>query len=173
MDLLAAPQPRHTDADDLIEPAIRQVETWIRAVKGYEDRSDRAAMKQLGDLVRDESGVAFVMNYIDQVARPDSSAVAADQLQKLVERGARAFLSPIDRLLLRAGARVAPLAPAIVMRLAGLRMRSIVGPLVAPAQRKKLEAHLDGQVESGYQSNVNLLGEAVLGEREADRRLHG
>ena len=142
MDLLAAPQPRHTDADDLIEPAIRQVETWIRAAKGYEDRSDRAAMKQLGDLVRDESGVAFVMNYIDQVARPDSSAVAADQLQKLVERGAPAFLSPIDRLLLRAGARVAPLAPAIVMRLAGLRMRSICLLYTSPSPRDKRQSRM-------------------------------
>ncbi len=160
------------DADALVEPAIRQVETWIQAAKGFEDRGDRAAMKQLGDLVRDESGVGFVMNYIDQVARPDSPKVAAGQLQKLVERGASpSFLSSIDQLLLRVGARIAPLAPGIVMALAGLRMRGIVGPLVAPAKREKLQAHLDGQVDSGYQSNVNLLGEAVLGEREANGRL--
>ena len=160
------------DGDDLVEAAIHQVEAWIRASRELEGRADRAAMQQLSELVRDESGLGFVMNYIDQVARPHSPSVAADQLQKLVGRDDEpTFLSLIDRLMLRVGARVAPLAPSVVMKLAGLRMRSIVGPLVAPAERAKLQAHLDGQVESGYQSNVNLLGEAVLGEREARRRL--
>ena len=163
---------RLNDSDELVEPAIRQVETWLRTSRNDESKSDRKAMEQLSDLVRDDDGVGFVMNYIDQVARPDSASVAAEQLQKLVGRGASpAFLSSIDRLMLRVGAKVAPLAPAVVMKLAGLRMRGIVGPLVAPAERKKLQTHLDDQVESGYQSNVNLLGEAVLGEREANRRL--
>jgi len=164
--------PEHNDADHLVEAAVAQVEQWIEVSKALEGRGDREAMQQLSELVRDDDGVRFVMNYIDQVARPDSPAVAADQLQKLVARGSSpGFLSSIDRLLLRVGARVAPLAPAVVMRLAGLRMRGIVGPLVAPADRAKLERHLDAQVDSGYQSNVNLLGEAVLGEREANNRL--
>ena len=160
------------DADDLVEAAIQQVEEWIRSSRNLEDRADRAAMQQLSELVRDDAGVGFVMNYIDQVARPDSASVAADQLQKLVMREeSPAFLSPLDRLMLRVGAKVAPLAPAVVMKLAGLRMRGIVGPLVAPAERKKLQTHLDDQVDAGYLSNVNLLGEAVLGEREANLRL--
>ncbi len=166
------PADEPTNGDELTEAAIIQVEEWLRASRTLEDRKDRAAMEQLSTLVRDPDGVEFVMSYIDQVARPDSAVVGAEQLAKLVAAGtAPGFLSRLDRLMLSVGARVAPLAPALVMKLAAMRMRGIVGPLVAPAEQNALQAHLDGHVATGYQSNVNLLGEAVLGEREANRRL--
>ncbi|MGH1504267.1 MAG: bifunctional proline dehydrogenase/L-glutamate gamma-semialdehyde dehydrogenase, partial [Acidimicrobiales bacterium] len=49
-------------------------------------------------------------------------------------------------------------------------MRAIVGRLVAPADPVRLARHLDEQRRDGWASNVNLLGEAVLGDAEADRR---
>ncbi|MEM9035559.1 MAG: bifunctional proline dehydrogenase/L-glutamate gamma-semialdehyde dehydrogenase [Actinomycetota bacterium] len=163
---------RRADGDALVEPAIELVETWLARAAELETADDRESMERLGELVRDDDGVDFVMRFVDQVARPDDARVAARQLHSLVSgRAAPAFLSPIDRLLLRIGARVAPLAPRIVMALAARRMRAIVGHLVAPADRSALARHLERQRTGGYQANVNLLGEAVLGEREADRRL--
>lgn len=161
-----------TDGDELVEPAIELVEQWLRQARELETATDRRTMDRLGDLVGDDDGVGFVMRFVDQVARPDDARVAARQLRDLVaRRGAPQFLSPVDRLLLAVGARVAPLAPRPVMYLAARRMRAIVGHLVAPADRPALARHLDRQRCGGYQANVNLLGEAVLGEGEADRRL--
>jgi RHH-type proline utilization regulon transcriptional repressor/proline dehydrogenase/delta 1-pyrroline-5-carboxylate dehydrogenase len=160
------------DADRLVDPAIELVKKWLLAAEQLEDAGDRASMQRLGDLVRDDGGVGFVMQFVDRVARPDEASVAAVQLGKLVAgQNAPAFLSTIDRLLLRIGAKVAPLAPRIVMALAGRRMRSIVGHLVAPGESDRLARHLGSQRTDGFACNVNLLGEAVLGEREADRRL--
>lgn len=129
-------------------------------------------MNRLHDLIVDDDGVAFVMQFVDRVARPDSDRVAAAQLRSLVRAGSLPhFLSPIDKLLLRAGSQIAPLLPALVMPLARKRMRAIVGHLVAPADPEALGRHLQAQTEQGYALNVNLLGEAVLGEREAESRL--
>lgn len=161
-----------TDSDALAEPAIALVEKWLAQAPSLESKQDSSSMQQLGELVADDDGVAFVMQFVDQVARPDDSSVAAAQLKALVSGGrSPSFLGPIDKLMLNVGARVAPLAPTIVMKLAALRMRAIVGHLVAPADRNDLKKHLEGQQSGGYQSNVNLLGEAVLGEREAAARL--
>ncbi|MDE0802318.1 MAG: bifunctional proline dehydrogenase/L-glutamate gamma-semialdehyde dehydrogenase [Acidimicrobiales bacterium] len=110
---------------------------------------------------------------MDRVIRPDDPSVAADQLASLVLGGTPlpSFLDGFDRALLRVGARLAPLLPRLVMPLARRRMRQMVGHLVVDAEPAALETHLGARRDDGFALNVNLLGEAVLGEREADRRL--
>ena len=160
------------DGDQLVEPAIALVKEWLGRAEALETDADRQTMDQLRELVTDDDGVAFVMQFVDRVARPDSNRTAARQLRSLVRSGSLPdFLSPVDRVLLRAGAGLAPLAPWLVMPLAARRMRAIVGHLVAPAEHEALAEHLHHQRQGGYAVNVNLLGEAVLGEREANRRL--
>ena len=158
--------------DELADPAIELVRSWLQRADELETRSDRKTMDQLEGIVSDPDGVAFVMKFVDRVIRPDDDLVAAMQLASVVGTSALpGFLSPVDKALLRAGAVVGPHLPSIVMPLARRRMRSIVGHLVAPAEHAKLEAHLAKKRGDGYALNVNLLGEAVLGEREAQRRL--
>ena len=129
-------------------------------------------MERLEGVTGDPDGVAFVMQFVDRVMRPDSEIVAAHQLEALVDAGPLpGFLSAPDRLLLRSGGRFASLLPHLVIISARRRMRSIVGHLVAPADPRGLAAHLADRRREGYLLNVNLLGEAVLGEREATRRL--
>jgi len=159
-------------AEDFVDQAITQVATWLKRAEELETRTDRNTMAQLRDLVLDDDGVNFVMQFVDRIARPENNAVAADQLRLLVESAPLpSFLSTIDRTLLSIGARLALKLPAIVMPLARLRMRSIVGHLVAPADQQALGKHLSSQRSDGYEVNVNLLGEAVLGEQEAESRL--
>ena len=158
-------------ADALVGPAIELVRSWIVRAAELETSQDRATMSQLRELINDDAGVKFVMQFIDRVARPDNNQVAAYQLQSIVRSGQLPeFLSGIDRLLLRVGAQLAPRLPAIAIPLARRRMRSIVGHLVASAEPDKLAAHLARQSANGYKLNVNLLGEAVLGEGEAESR---
>ncbi len=160
--------------EDLVEPAIKLVAHWLERYGELETRQDRRAMERLFELIQDDDGVDFVMKFIDRVTRPDDVTVAARQLATLVSSAQLpTFLSPVDRALLRAGAVVAPRLPKVVIPLALWRMRSIVGHLVAPADHKSLRKHMETQRAAGYQSNVNLLGEAVLGEREAQARLDG
>lgn len=172
---MASPQTTHSrnnDADDLVERAISQVERWLQRAATLETREDRASMDQLGRLVQTSDDLRFVMQFVDRVARPDSAAVSARQMNELLtETGTPRFLGALDRWMLTVGARVARFAPRLVMTLAGRRMRSIVGKLVAPAEHDSLRSHLVRQTAAGYQTNVNLLGEAVLGEGEANRRL--
>ncbi|WP_436792603.1 bifunctional proline dehydrogenase/L-glutamate gamma-semialdehyde dehydrogenase [Actinospongicola halichondriae] len=134
---------------------------------------EREATERLHDLIDDPDGVAFTMQFVDRVIRPDDHRVAADQLASLVldEAPLPTFLGRVDRLLLTAGARLAPLLPRVVMPLARRRMRQMVGHLVVDAEAKALETHLGARRADGFSLNVNLLGEAVLGEREAERRL--
>ncbi len=157
---------------DIAEPTIKLVKQWLERAQELETSADRATMDQLEGVVADPDGLQFVMAFVDRVIRPDSNQVAASQLASIVSSGSLpAFLSAIDKILLQAGSRLAPKLPALVMPIARRRLRSIVGHLVAPADPSGLRKHLTAQKQHGYALNVNLLGEAVLGEREAERRL--
>lgn len=163
--------PAPGDPLAVVHPAIELVGRWLADAAAHESRRSQRTMRRLEGVVVDPDGLAFVMAFIDRVARPDDDRVAATQLRAVVEGSTLpGFLSPIDRLLLRAGARLGPLLPQLVMPLARLRMRAIVGHLVAPADAVRLADHVGRQRADGWASNVNLLGEAVLGDEEAARR---
>jgi len=159
------------DAVAAIEPAIALVERWLDDATTRETRRSRATMSRLEGVVTDPIGLGFVMDFIDRVARPDDSRVAARQLRAVVDDGPLPrFLSSFDRLLLRAGSRLGIVVPWLVIPLARRRMRSLVGHLIAPADADELGKHLNEHRTEGWASNVNLLGEAVLGDDEASRR---
>jgi len=160
-------------ADVAADEAVALVERWLARAADAETRDDRRTARRLHRLVDDPAGVAFTMQFVDRVIRPDHDAVGAAQLHQLAGRGAPLprFLSPADRALLRAGAELAPRLPHVVMPLARRRMRQIVGHLVVDAHGRAMSRHLRRRRAEGFALNVNLLGEAVLGEREAARRL--
>ncbi len=158
--------------DALTEQAVALVARWLVAARDRETRFDRRQASQLDGVVSDPDGVRFAMRFVDRVIRPEDNRVAAEQLVSLVEDGPMPpFLSPVDRVLLRAGAGLAPVMPDVVMPLAIRRMRQIVGHLVVDADPKPMARHLERRSDEGFRLNVNQLGEAVLGDGEADRRL--
>ncbi|NNF52946.1 MAG: bifunctional proline dehydrogenase/L-glutamate gamma-semialdehyde dehydrogenase [Acidimicrobiales bacterium] len=155
------------------EAAIDLVKSWLREADAVTTRTERTTNDRLRGLLDDPDGTAFAMRFVDRVIRPESNGVAAAQLSSLVKRHALPrFLSPIDKLLLQAGARLAPVLPGIVMPLAQQRMRQLVGHLVVDARPQPMAKHLKNRSDEGFTLNVNLLGEAVLGHGEADRRLN-
>jgi len=161
-----------TDADALVDPAVELVREWVERSAASQSRAEARMGAQLHGVVADADGVAFAMRFVDRVIRPEDNRIAASQMRQLVRRrGLPGFLGPIDKLLLRMGAALAPVIPSLVMPLARARMRSLVGHLVVDADEKGMASHLDRRREEGFRLNVNLLGEAVLGNDEADRRL--
>jgi RHH-type transcriptional regulator, proline utilization regulon repressor / proline dehydrogenase / delta 1-pyrroline-5-carboxylate dehydrogenase len=161
------------DGTALVDRAVELAAAWrdraAQAATG--DRRERAA-DRLSALLEDPAGFEVATGFLDRVTRTDDDRVAASLLADLV-RGARAprFLSTIDRLLLVVGGRAAPAAPTLAMPLARARLRQLVGHLVVDADDAALSRRLAEAARSGQRLNLNLLGEAVLGEREAIRRL--
>lgn len=174
IDSTPAPNPRDPGRDRVAEigdTAVDQVRRWMLQARATETEVERKTADRLAGVVTDEAGVAFAMRFVDRVLRPEDNRVAAAQLVGLVEdRPLPGFLSTIDKTLLRAGAKLAPILPGVVMPLAAKRMRGLVGHLVVDADPKAMASHFAGRSGEGFRLNVNLLGEAVLGDAEADRR---
>ena len=156
---------QHVPVEQVLDPAIARAQEWLAATS---DTDGTSATERLADLVRDPAGVTFTMDFVDRVARPEDNATAAEALRKLDTPPD--FLGRFNQAALQLGGIVGPRLPQIVMPVARARMRQMVGHLVLDADGKALEKLLDRAAEDGVQLNLNLLGEAVLGDEEAARR---
>jgi RHH-type proline utilization regulon transcriptional repressor/proline dehydrogenase/delta 1-pyrroline-5-carboxylate dehydrogenase len=161
-----------TSPTSLTVAALDLAEQWIAATAAGETASERRTTGRLAALVSDPAGLELAVRFIDRVARPEDARVAARELAALTSyaAAARGFLGPVDRTLLALGAPLAPVLPQVVVPAARTRLRQIVGHLVADAG-EGLALHIARAAADGFRLNLNLLGEAVLGETEAARRL--
>jgi RHH-type transcriptional regulator, proline utilization regulon repressor / proline dehydrogenase / delta 1-pyrroline-5-carboxylate dehydrogenase len=158
--------------DALAARAVTLAGTWLTTARRRETASERRRGRLVHRLLASDDGLRFAMAFTDRVLRAPTAGVAAAELHDLVERaGSPRFLGPVDRMLLRAGAGLAPRLPRLVVPLARRRLRSLIGDLVLPAGDPELRRHIARRREAGLQLNLNRLGEAVLGEAESQRRL--
>ncbi|WP_062293174.1 bifunctional proline dehydrogenase/L-glutamate gamma-semialdehyde dehydrogenase [Demequina phytophila] len=157
-----APQRTHT-ADD----TVAQVRAWLEAARHH--RIDGSA-RLLARMLRDPEGLPFLTDFVDGIVRPEDTDVAAASLRRLVRRE-HGFLPAYQRVALRAGALASHVAPHLVVAACRRVVRGMVGHLVVDATEERLGAALARLRGRGSELNLNLLGEAVLGAAEADRRL--
>ncbi|MBD7919641.1 bifunctional proline dehydrogenase/L-glutamate gamma-semialdehyde dehydrogenase [Cellulomonas sp. Sa3CUA2] len=158
-----------TDTATHAEAVVALVRRWLTQAA---DAPVDPAARQLAALLREPDGLAFAVGFVDGVVRPEDHTVAA---RRLHERAARppAFLPPPLRVALRVGGALAPTLPGVVVPVARRVLRHLVGHLVVDATDRRLGATIARLRRDGTRLNVNLLGEAVLGGREAARRLAG
>ncbi len=153
---------------ELADRSIALVRSWIDPRQGRGRRPDRSA-KRLAKLLKDPAGLEFTIGFVDRVVRPDDAAVAALNLRRLAQQTPR-FLPWFQRLLIKTGALFSFLFPALVVGTARWTLRRMVGHLIADARPEKLGRTVAKLRKGGDRLNINLLGEAVLGEGEAGRR---
>ena len=151
----------------LAERSVDLVRAWIDP-KRASRRSDPAA-ERLAHLLQDPDGLDFTVGFVDRVVRPEDARVAARNLRSLA-KNTPAFLPMGQRLLLKLGAVVSFLMPGFVVSQARRTLRRLVGHLIVDARPAKLGKAITKLRSRGDRLNLNLLGEAVLGEREATRR---
>jgi len=157
------------EAAALAEDTIALVRHWLtEAAKVPVD----ASAEQLAGVLKDPNGLDFTVGFVDGVVRPEDLQVAARNLAALAPK-VPAFLPWYMRSAVRLGGTMAPVLPQVVIPVARRVLREMVGHLIVDATDAKLGPAIAKIRKDGIKLNVNLLGEAVLGEHEAARRLEG
>ncbi len=164
----------------LAHEAVELARVWLAesARAGDGAPAQDPAAERLAGVLRDPDGLDFAVGFVDGVARPQDLFVAGYNLQRVAKRIPR-FLPWYMRLAIWLGGVFGPVLPWVVVPIARRVLRRMVGHLVVDATPQKLGpaiAHLRAPSDPqghGARLNLNLLGEAVLGEAEAARRLEG
>ncbi|WP_395244713.1 proline dehydrogenase family protein [Agromyces sp. MMS24-K17] len=160
-----------TTADSAVrtDRVVALVRRWLTESAGHP--VDPAAARLAG-VLKDPNGLAFTVGFVDGVMRPEALSVAGRNLAQ-VARIAPRFLPWHLRGAIRLGGALAPAFPWIVVPIARRVLRRMVGHLVLDATPRRLGPAIAKLRSGGNRLNLNLLGEAVLGEQEADHRLAG
>ncbi|KNC18508.1 1-pyrroline-5-carboxylate dehydrogenase [Arthrobacter sp. RIT-PI-e] len=128
--------------------------------------------QQLAGVLKDPDGLAVPVGFVDGVIRPEDLSGAARNLAAIAPK-VPGFLPWYMRSAVRVGAAVAPVLPRVVIPIARRVLREMVGHLIIDATDAKLGRSIGRIRRDDVRLNVNLLGEAVLGDHGAARRRQG
>ena len=154
---------------DLTEDAISLVRRWL--AEAAQVPADASAARLAG-VLRDPNGLDFTVGFVDGVVRPEDLNVAAKKLKELVPLTPGFLPAPMRGAIGLGGAFAKPL-PGVVVPIARKVLRQMVSHLIIDASDAKLGPAIEKIKRDGVRLNINLLGEAILGEEEAERRLAG
>src|SRR6185503_15654198 len=123
-------------------------------------------------LMEDPRGKELTIALTDQAFRSRRPERIADQLHYLLERyGAPRFMEWWERIGLTLGALMGQYMPSLVVPPIVARLRHETESLILPGEAADLRRYLAERRADGIRLNLNQLGEAILGEAEAARRL--
>ncbi|WP_246120194.1 bifunctional proline dehydrogenase/L-glutamate gamma-semialdehyde dehydrogenase [Blastopirellula retiformator] len=133
---------------------------------------EKKQSQQLARMMNDAAGKAFTMAMVDESFRSAKPHIQARRWRGLLrDFGLPQYFSWTDRMLLRIASAASVVAPQIVMPLIAARMRADSSNVILNGEMDELRRYVRGRVSQGFSINLNHLGEAVLGEEEAQNRL--
>ena len=156
----------------LVERAETLAASLLKEAERRRTGHERRQSVRLTRILAEPEGRTLVLALTDEVLRIHDPRRAAKLLADLVhEGGGISVLGPLDRLSLWVGGALAPLLPGVVVPVARNRVRAEMGGVILPAGADELAQHVARRAAQGIRLNVNVLGEAILGDAEAERRL--
>ena len=160
------------DDSRLAAEAVELARELLESASAARRISERMQARQLAAMMHDAAGKAFTFAMADQVFRPPGEHRQARRFRDLIDDfGTPVYLPTAARIAMKAGQAASLLAPDLVMPMVADRLRRESASVILPAEPEKLRKHLAKRRRAGMRMNLNQLGEAVLGEGEAGRRL--
>jgi RHH-type proline utilization regulon transcriptional repressor/proline dehydrogenase/delta 1-pyrroline-5-carboxylate dehydrogenase len=159
---------------NLIDEAIQLARRLQERANALQTPQEKRQQAEFDRMIQHPADKATLVQMTDQAFRSSASRRAADQLTHVLDvQGIPRFFSPLDRTLLRGFQSFGGYLPGVAVPLVKEKMQQETANVVLPAEPELLAQHLEERRLEGVRMNVNFLGEALLGEREAERRLEG
>jgi RHH-type transcriptional regulator, proline utilization regulon repressor / proline dehydrogenase / delta 1-pyrroline-5-carboxylate dehydrogenase len=160
------PEQRQKSAIDLAADMLMH----SRKIQTHKEKRLQA---ELARMMQDPRGKAFTTSMTDQCFRSQRSSRVANQLIYLLNQfGIPVYLSFSKQLQLRAFRMLGDVLSFIFVPLAAFMLRKQTSKVILPGETGPLSKHMALRRQQGIKINLNHLGEAILGEEEAKRRLN-
>lgn len=170
--LLGASRTDAAQTFDETKQAIDVARLLCQRARELQTPAERRQQAELDRMINSPHDKATMMQLTDQAFRSRRAHRAADQLIHILDvQGVPRFFSALDRTLLLGFQSFGSYLPGVAMPFVKERMHQETANVILPAERDLLAAHLRARWQEGVRMNVNFLGEALLGEGDAERRL--
>lgn len=166
---------RTTRPDDaaLAGEAVELAAEWLATAHLGMLPEERKQSAQLARMMHDPCGKALTFALADQVFRPPTATRSAERFRSLIDGyGVPDYLPPLQRVGMKLGALASAVAPGLVMPWVTAKLRGESASVILPGESARLRPHLEMRRKAGMKMNLNQLGEAILGEDEAEKRMN-
>ena len=160
-------------------PTVDEVFAWMR--KLYDESysgltaTEKSEQHMYGTMVTTPTDKKFIVRMLDETSQIRDRQKLALRVKELIDQyGIPRFLDSTDHALFRMYQRFAykPLFNWAAVPIIKWRLRRDTSRVIINAARPSLTQHLATRFREDIGQNVNLLGEVVLGNAEADKRYH-
>jgi RHH-type proline utilization regulon transcriptional repressor/proline dehydrogenase/delta 1-pyrroline-5-carboxylate dehydrogenase len=160
-------------------PTVDEVFSWMR--KLYDEsysgltKTEKSEQHMYGTMVTTPNDKKFMVRMLDETSQVRDTQKLALRVKELIDQyGIPKFLGTGDRLLFWMYKKFAykPLFNWVAVPIIKWRLRRDTSRVIIDAARPHLTQHLATRFQQNIGQNVNLLGEVVLGDGEADKRYY-
>ena len=157
---------------ELAQQAVTLAAQLLTTAQHQQTVRERAHAAKIARMMEDRQGKAMTMALADQAFRSHSPARIADQLKHLIDHyGVPHYFAAWEQAGLHLGGLIGEYIPHLVVPLVIAKLRHDTQSVILPSEEAELRAYLRQRYTAGTRLNLNQLGEAILGEEEAERRL--
>lgn len=152
---------------------VKLVKELLISARSVESSSEVKERELLGKILQDPKSKAFAVTFLDQCFRSKNNRRVMRQLHSLLGRyGVPKALSFWERATLLFIKKAGPFCPRLFIPFLTDMVKAASEKVILPSNKEALENHLNKRRKEGVKINLNHLGEAILGEDEALKRLH-
>lgn len=156
----------------LIEQAVALARVLQQRATALRTPAERRRQARLDRMLQAPADKATLVQLTDQAFRSRTAARVAEQFAHILAvQGVPRCFNALDRALLRGFQACGAWLPGLAVPVVKTRLRREAADVILPAETGLLTRHLTVRQRAGVRMNLNFLGEAVLGEAEAGRRL--
>ena len=158
---------RLTEPD--LSVTIQEVASLLDQASKRRNRADRTHRRRFARLLKDPRAIDLTIRLTDEVIRIVNAREAARRFRQIA-KGATLGLGFIDFLSIKLAALVSFFLPKLTIKIITAKVRSTSKRAILAAEKKQLSKHLTRREKRNVANNINVLGEAVLGDEEATAR---
>lgn len=155
---------------ELLDRTEAQALALLVAAQADTSAAERAQSKRLAHLLDEPKGRDLLLDLTDQVMRIRSPRRAARRLRDVTRSRLPKSLGFFDRFGLKLLGTIAPRVPTLAARAVNWRVDRDTEGVILRAEDADLRAYIQRRQADGFRLNINVLGEAILGDDEASER---
>ncbi len=158
--------------EDRRQLAIELSGTMLKEARRIQTSFEHRVQAQIDRMMNDPKGKVFTTRMTDECFRSGSSYRVADQMIYLIDKlGIPGYLSYYKQLQIAAFKWLGHTIPQVLVPMARHMLRKETERVILPGERRPMARHMAERRKEGVRINLNHLGEAILGESEAEQRL--
>lgn len=157
---------------DILNESIKLATKWQTKALTLIDKDEKRFQEQINSMLKNRADEQLLIDLLDQSFRASSPDKAAKQIKYIFKKyGIASFFTFKEKLLINLFLNTT-LVSSISVPLFIDYLRKTTKRVVMFGEKDELNRYLTKRESSGYDVNINIIGEVILSEHEAEKKIN-